>query len=66
MTIAELIKELKRFPQDMPICINENMDFVNSFMPTIKVEEKIYTTFPFTELDTFKYINLISINERED
>lgn len=50
----------------MPICINENMDFVNSFMPTIKVEEKIYTTFPFTELDTFKYINLVSINERED
>ena len=65
MTVAELIKELKQFPQDMPICINENMDFVNSFMPTIKVEEEVYATFPFTEHDTFKYINLTSINERE-
>ena len=66
MTVAELIKELEQFPQDMPICIGENMDFVNYFMPTIKVEEKVYTTFPFTELDTFKYINLTSVNERGD
>lgn len=66
MTVAELIEELKKFSPDMPICIGDNMSFINMFQPTIEVKEDTYITFPFTDMDKFNYISLKSINELEE
>lgn len=58
MTNRELIEILKKFPLDMPITINECMDFTEMDNDTIKVSKRAYIDFPFTETDTFNYINL--------
>lgn len=47
-------------PQDLPVCINDYMGFVERMEKIIKIEKKQYITFPFTESDKFYYVNLRS------
>ena len=58
MTVKELIEELRAYPQDLPISINDCMDFSESIGDTIEVSRKQYIRFPFTDKDRFDYINL--------
>lgn len=58
MLVKDLIDELKKMPQDLPVCIDDYMGFVERMEKTIKIEKKQYITFPFTESDKFYYINL--------
>lgn len=60
MTVKELINELKEFDENLPICIHDYMGFVEANEETITVEKKRYICFPFTENDTFVYVNLKS------
>lgn len=62
MTVACLIEKLKELPQDLPICINDYMGFIEANEDCIQVEQKEYQCFPFTENDRFKYINLKGSN----
>lgn len=61
MTVKELITELEKCDPDVPVCINDYMGFVEAAEQCIKVEQKCYITFPFTECDEFVYVNLRSI-----
>lgn len=63
MTVEQLIEELQKWPQDLPICIDDYMGFVEANEDCIQIEQKVYQCFPFTENDRFKYINLKSIEE---
>ena len=58
MTVKDLITELQKYDENLPICINDYMGFIEAFENTIKVEKKKYITFPFTDCDEFNYINL--------
>lgn len=58
MTVLGLINKLKEYPMDMPITLNECMDFSESVGDTIKVTKRRYIGFPFTEEDQFDYVNL--------
>ena len=58
MLVKDLIDELKKMPQNLPVCINDYMGFVEASEDTIKVEKKKYITFPFTDNDEFNYVNL--------
>ena len=58
MTVKELIDELKEFDENLPICIDDYMGFVETTEKCIKVERKQYICFPFTDNDKFNYINL--------
>ena len=60
MIVKDLIDELKKMPQDWPVCINDYMGFVERMEKTIIIEKKQLITFPFTETDKFYYINLRS------
>lgn len=60
MIVKDLINELKKMPQDWPVCIDDYMGFIEATEETIKVEKKKYITFPFTVMDEFDYINLKS------
>lgn len=62
MLVKDLIDELKKMPQDWPVCIDDYMGFVEAYEESIKVERKNYICFPFTEDDKFEYINLRGIN----
>ena len=61
MTVKQLINKLKELPQDLPICIDDYMGFVEANEDCIITERKKYRCFPFTEADEFVYINLKSI-----
>ena len=58
MTVQDLIDKLRRYDPKLPICIDDYMGFVEAYEETIKVEQKNYISFPFTEDDKFQYINL--------
>lgn len=58
MTVKDLIIELQKYDENLPICIDDYMGFVEATEKTIKVEYKKYITFPFTNNDEFNYINL--------
>jgi len=58
MRVKDLIDELEKMPQDLPVCIDDYMGFVEASEKTIIVERKSYVCFPFTDNDTFEYINL--------
>ena len=60
MTIKDLIDKLKNYDENLPICINDYMGFVEALEDSIQVEKKKYRTFPFTDNDEFNYINLKS------
>lgn len=60
MTVKDLINELKKYDENLPICIDDYMGFVEADEKTIKVEHKKYICFPFTDCDEFNYINLKS------
>lgn len=61
MTVKDLINELQKYDEDLPICIDDYMGFVEANEKTIEVEHKKYICFPFTETDEFNYINLKGI-----
>jgi len=61
MTVRDLIDKLEQFDEDLPVCINDYMGFVEMSEETIKVERKQYICFPFTETDKFYYVNLKEI-----
>lgn len=63
MTVRDLINELKQYDDNLPVCIDDYMGFVEANEKTIKVEHKKYICFPFSEYDEFNYINLRGINE---
>jgi len=59
MINAELIEELQKYPLDMPICINDCMDFVEEGQSdTILVKRGVYHCYPFTKNDVIEYLNL--------
>lgn len=58
MLVKDLIDELKKMPQDLPVCIDDYMGFVEANEQVIKVEKKVYICFPYTNSDEFKYVNL--------
>ena len=58
MTVADLIQELKKYPENMPITIDGCIDFSETVGNTIRVSKQEYICFPFTQNDRFSYINL--------
>ena len=60
MTVRDLIEKLQQYDENLPICINDYMGFVEALEDSIKIEKKKYRTFPFTDTDEFNYINLRS------
>ena len=58
MTVKELIEKLQEFDEDLPVCINDYMGFVEASEESIKIEKKRYICFPFTATDSFDYVNL--------
>ena len=58
MTVKDLINELQKYDADLPVCINDNMGFIEATEKTINIELKKYICFPFTECDEFNYISL--------
>lgn len=58
MTVKDLIIELQKYDENLPICINDYMGFIEASETTIKVEKRKYITFPFTDTDEFDYVNL--------
>ena len=62
MKVKDLIKILEQYNPELPICIDEYMGFVEANEETIKVESRAYVCFPFTDNDTFEYVNLRSNN----
>ena len=58
MTVKELIEELMQYDENLPVCIDDYMGFVEAGEKTINVEHKKYITFPFSDMDEFNYINL--------
>ena len=64
MTVKDLIEDLSAWPQDLPITINECMDFSESCGETIVINKKQYIGFPFTDKDRFDYISL-EIKDKE-
>lgn len=58
MTVSDLIQELQKYDGNLPICINDYIGFVEASEESIKVEQKKYICFPFTECDEFAYVNL--------
>ena len=60
MKVKDLIRDLERYDPELPICINDYMGFVEANETTIKVEQKKFICFPFTECDEFTYVNLES------
>lgn len=60
MTVGDLIKELRKYDKNLPICIDDYMGFVEANEETIKVSKHKYITFPYTENDEFEYVNLKS------
>lgn len=60
MTVKELIKELQKWPQDMPIAIMWDIDWVTRDDPHwIKVSKRTWThgNWPYDK-DDFDYIDL--------
>ena len=55
LTVKNLIEELNKYDENLPVCIN---DFIETLEYNIKVEKKKYITFPFTRGDEFDYVNL--------
>lgn len=64
MTVKQLIEKLKEYPEDMPVTINECMDFSESIGETIVVKENVYMCFPYSDNDRFNYLNL-EIRDKE-
>lgn len=60
MTVKDLIQELEQYDENLPICIDDYISFIETNANTIKVEHKKYINFPFTDSDEFNYINLKS------
>ena len=60
MLVKDLIDELKKVPQDLPVCIDDYMGFAEACERSVKVECKKYICFPYTEADEFNYVNLNS------
>lgn len=60
MTVKDLIEELKKYDETLPVCIDEYMGFVEAHEKTIDVRQKRYMSYPFTEYDKLDYIDLIS------
>jgi hypothetical protein len=58
MTVKDLINKLEKYNPDLPICLNDNIDFIEMNEETIKVEKHKYACFPFTDNDEFEYISL--------
>lgn len=58
MTVKQLIEELEKYPENMPVTINECMDFSESVGETIILSKKMYICFPYTDKDKFEYLNL--------
>ena len=65
MLNLELIKLLKKFPYDMPVAINDCIDFTTvNDKKAIGAQKKEFATYPFTDSDKFNYINL-TISDKE-
>lgn len=63
MTVRDLIEKLNKYNPELPICIDDYMGFVEASEDCIKIEQKEYQCFPFTENDKFIYLNLKSVGE---
>ena len=64
MTVKQLIEKLKEYPEDMPVTINECMDFSESIGETIVIKENVYMCFPYSDNDRFNYLSL-EIRDKE-
>ena len=60
MTVKDLIEELMQYDENLPICIDDYMGFVEADEKTIDVKKVKYICFPFMECDEFDYISLRS------
>lgn len=58
MTVKDLIEELMQYDENLPVCIDDHIGFVDTGEKTIDVKHKKYITFPFSDIDEFNYINL--------
>lgn len=65
MTVADLIKKLNELPQDLPVCIDDYIGFVEADEDSIQIEQKEYQCFPYTDTDKFTYINLTGVKVEE-
>ena len=58
MTVQDLINELVKYDKNLPVCIDDYMGFCEINEETVKVQQKEMITFPYTNDDVIKYINL--------
>lgn len=60
MTVKQLIEKLKYYDEDLPITFNDIMDFpIANDKNFLRIEERMYATYPFTKNDTFPYLTFI-------
>ena len=60
MKVKDLVYILRQYDSELPVCINDYIGFIEANEETIVVEKKPYVCFPFTDNDTFEYVNLRS------
>lgn len=60
MTVQQLIEELQKWPQDMPIAVYDNINWIDKNKPDIiQVQNRVWvdSNYPYDKPD-FLYINL--------
>ena len=60
MTVQQLIEELQKWPQDMPIAVYDNINWIDKDKPDIiQVQNRVWvdSNYPYDKPD-FLYINL--------
>lgn len=60
MTVRELIDELEKWPEDMPVAVDGNIMYPSDHKENIlKVEKRtwVHTNYPY-DLPDFDYINI--------
>ena len=60
MTVQQLIEEVQKWPQDMPIAVYDNINWIDKNKPDIiQVQNRVWvdSNYPYDKPD-FLYINL--------
>lgn len=60
MTVQQLIEELQKWPQDMPIAVYDDINWISKNIPdVIQVQNRVWVdnNYPYDKPD-FLYINL--------
>ena len=57
MTVEQLIEELKKFPQDMPVATDTNFQYPDGGPLEVSIHTWIHSNYPYNLPDT-DYVNI--------